>query len=52
MPCLDFLFLDLTWGECVCFGQDGDDVDLLMQSFHEFHIQRPKAINVQYSETQ
>lgn len=41
--CLDFLFLDLSGGECVCFGQDGDNVHLLMQSFHEFHIQRPEA---------
>lgn len=56
-PCLDFLFLDLTWGECVCFSQDGHNVNLFMQSFHKLHIQRPEAwrekyIHIKYKETQ
>ena len=42
-PCLDFLPPDLHGGERVGFGQDGDDVDLFMQSFHELHIQRLQA---------
>lgn len=42
-PCLKFLFLDLSGGECVCLGQDGDDVHLLVKGFHELHIQRPQT---------
>lgn len=42
-PCLEFLLLDLSRRECVGFGQNGDDVDLLVKSFHKLHIQRPQA---------
>jgi len=43
MPRLDLLPPDLRGGEGVGLGQDGYDVNLLMQGFHEFHIQRPQT---------
>lgn len=36
------LFLELLaflWGQGVCFGDQGDDVDFLMQPFHELNVQ-------------
>ena len=32
--------LALFWGECVCFGDQRDDVHLLVQPFHELDVQR------------
>lgn len=42
-PHLDLLPPDLHGGERVGLRQDGDDVNLLMESFHEFHIQGPQT---------
>ncbi len=36
------LFLELLaflWGEGVCFGDQRDDIDFLMQPFHELNVQ-------------
>ena len=36
------LFLELLaflWGEGVCFGDQRDDIDFLMQPFHELDVQ-------------
>lgn len=36
------LFLELLaflWGQSVCFGDQWDDIDFLMQPFHELNVQ-------------
>lgn len=33
----------LLQGECVCLGNDGDNVHHLTETPHEFHIKRPQT---------
>ena len=36
---LDFECLDFFGGECVCLGNDWNDVDQIVELLHEFYVQ-------------
>lgn len=38
--------VSLLQGECIRLGNDGDDVDHLAETPHEFHIKRPQTEKV------
>lgn len=43
----DLLFelLAFLWSEGVCFGNQGDDIDFLMQPFHELNVQGFQSVD-------